>query len=314
MYLSPITSKIFVVIVSENYYLRVCIYKQLRMAASHCCILRHSSKIKNMPRRARIVSHSGLYHIMLRGVNRQNIFNDEDDYSEMVDILSHLHIKTDGTGLIVTERGCSIYAYCLMSNHLHLLIREKDLTISEIVKTLASKYVYYFNHRHQRIGHLFQDRFKSEPVEDLEYFIQLLRYIHQNPVKAGMTKNISEYRWSSWHEYLHPSELHICDVNAVLKYIPMGELRYFVNAETAVPNDITDIECEKVPAKAMMTDAEVTSGLLHVSGCKSIMDFRNLHLSERRDAVQQLRELGAGVNQLARITGLSAMTISRATK
>lgn len=267
-----------------------------------------------MPRKARIISHSGMYHVMLRGVNRQQIFNNENDYSEMVDILSHLHTKTDDAGYIVTDRGCSIYAYCLMSNHLHLLIREMDLKISDIVKSLASKYVYYFNHRHQRIGHLFQDRFKSEPVDDKEYFMQLLRYIHQNPVKAGIVKNVSEYKWSSWHEYLHASELTICDVNAVLQYVPMDELSVFVNAEMQEPSGIIDIGCEEIPAKAMMTDPEVVERLLRITRCKSLDDFRHLQLSERRDAFYSLRALGAGINQLARITGVSVMTVSRAVR
>ena len=82
----------------------------------------------------------------------------------------------------------TLYAYCLMSNHIHLLIREREDEIGMAIKRIASSYVYYYNHKYSRDGHLFRERFKSEPVNDMAYFVILLRYIHQNPVKAGMEK------------------------------------------------------------------------------------------------------------------------------
>ena len=74
----------------------------------------------------------------------------------------------------------TLYAYCLMSNHVHLLIREGDDALGMSVKRIASSYVYYYNHKYLRDGHLFRERFKSEPVNDMAYFVTLLRYIHQN--------------------------------------------------------------------------------------------------------------------------------------
>ena len=86
--------------------------------------------------------------------------------------------------------GCNyiLYAYCLMSNHIHLLIRERKDTIGMAIKRIASSYVYYYNHKYSRDGHLFRERFKSETVNDMAYFLALLRYIHQNPVKVGMVR------------------------------------------------------------------------------------------------------------------------------
>lgn len=182
-----------------------------------------------MPRKARKTSQSGIYHVMLRGVNRQRIFETESDYLQMQEILAGLHVKCDDTGHVITDKCCKIFAYCLMGNHLHLLIKEVDITIGDIIKSLASRYVFYFNRCHCRVGHLFQERFKSEPVESPEYFIALLRYIHLNPVKAGIVRKA---------------------------------------------------------------------------------EFHNLPFNERKAACLRIRELGAGVRQLARMTGLCLATIS----
>ena len=83
----------------------------------------------------------------------------------------------------------------------HLLIKEGSEAIVETMKRIASSYVYYYNHKYDRVGHLFQERFKSQPVNDFTYFITLLRYIHQNPLKASLVENIQNYAWSSWMEY-----------------------------------------------------------------------------------------------------------------
>ena len=89
-----------------------------------------------------------------------------------------------------------------MDNHVHILIKEVTEPISLIVKRISGSYVYWFNRKYERWGHLFQERFKSEAVENDAYFLTVLRYIHQNPVKAGITKSVSEFRWSSFHEYV----------------------------------------------------------------------------------------------------------------
>ena len=124
-----------------------------------------------MPRQGRIQSGTGVYHVMMRGINRQQIFESEEDNRHMLYILSNLHLQYSPEGTPLSSPTCTIYAYCLMGNHFHLPIQERAWTIGEIIKSLASSYVYYFNKKYQRIGHLFQDRFKSEPVNDMNYFV-----------------------------------------------------------------------------------------------------------------------------------------------
>ena len=149
-----------------------------------------------MPRQARKKSESGIYHIMLRGINRQQIFEDAEDCYKFLTILNEYKAISE----------YSIYAYCLMGNHIHLLLKEGTESLEQVFKRICGKFVYWYNAKYQRSGHLFQDRFKSEPVDTQEYLQTVIRYIHQNPVKAKLCKQISAYAYSSYAEYLGGSE------------------------------------------------------------------------------------------------------------
>ncbi len=128
-----------------------------------------------MPRRARR-SETDIYHVMLRGINKQPIFENDDDKSRYIDIIREYN----------KSKKFQVYGCCLMDNHVHLLIHEGEDVISTVIKRICSSYVYWYNKKYERVGHLYQERFKSECVEDNNYFINVLRYIHQNPVKAGI--------------------------------------------------------------------------------------------------------------------------------
>ena len=145
-----------------------------------------------MPRLPRQNSDSGIYHIMLRGINQQTIFEDDEDYFKFVETLENYKAIS----------GYKLFAYCLMSNHIHILIKVEKEDLDLIMKRIAGRYVYWYNWKYYRKGHLFQDRFKSEPIEDDSYFLTVLRYIHQNPVKAGIVKSIDDYLFSSYNNYL----------------------------------------------------------------------------------------------------------------
>ena len=153
-----------------------------------------------MARQIRKKSGTGVYHVMLRGINRQDIFEDDEDYQQMVSILRSMTDRHDDDGALMPPL-CTFYAYCLMSNHIHLLIQERGEPLSNVIKRIGVAYAHYFNKKYERNGHLFQDRFRSEPVDSIEYFVVLLRYIHQNPLKAGIVEKTEDYPWSSWKEY-----------------------------------------------------------------------------------------------------------------
>jgi len=145
-----------------------------------------------MPRQQRIKSKSGYYHIMLRGNERKNVFNDDDDKQQFLEVLREKK----------QENRFYLHAFCLMDNHIHLLISEGTEDVTKAMKRITVSYVYYFNKKYKRVGHLFQDRFKSEVIEQDSYILCLARYIHQNPVKAGIVQKAADYKWSSYNGYL----------------------------------------------------------------------------------------------------------------
>ena len=149
-----------------------------------------------MPRKAREKSGTGIYHVMLRGINHQDIFEERSDYWKFLKLLRLQTHPEDKLGRPL-QPHCIVYAYCLMTNHVHLLLRELDEGLMPPIKSISIAYAQYFNLKYERSGHLFQDRFKSEPVNDMGYFITLLRYIHQNPIAAGIAASVSGYTWSS---------------------------------------------------------------------------------------------------------------------
>ena len=195
-----------------------------------------------MPRQERKKSGTGIYHVMLRGINRQDVFEDEEDYLQMIVCLQGIAERRDEDGVPV-EPLCILYAYCLMSNHLHLLVREQTEDISSVMKRLGIAYAYYFNKKYQRSGHLFQDRFRSEPVNTMEYFVTLLRYIHQNPVKAKIVPSPRDYLWSSFHEYSGTSTSlpRLCRTSSVTSRMNVGDLLKLIDEPlNGIGGDKTD--------------------------------------------------------------------------
>lgn len=147
-----------------------------------------------MARVQRLYSSSGYYHIMLRGNERKNIFLDDEDRQKFIEIIRKKK----------TETNLLIYAYCLMDNHVHLVLRDDENEISIIMKGIATSYAMFFNNKYGRVGHVFQDRFKSESIEDERYLLAVIRYVHNNPVKAYITQSPEQYRWSSYRCYISP--------------------------------------------------------------------------------------------------------------
>jgi len=241
-----------------------------------------------MPRQARKKSESGIYHIMLRGINQQQIFEDREDYEKFLDILK------DCKGICEFK----LFAYCLMGNHIHLLIQEGTESLEQVFKRLCGRFVYWYNVKYQRVGHLFQDRFKSEPVDSDEYFWTVLRYIHQNPTKAGLCKRVGNYSYSSYPEYFNESSL--VDRDYVLTLTTLDEF-IGLNEETVDTNclDVSD----KVTAR--VTDEQAKALIKKISKCENVSDFQALPPISRDKYLKKLREKGVSIRQLSRLTGIS---------
>lgn len=145
---------------------------------------------------------NGIYHICVRGNNRQDIFQDDIDRQQYLMRVRHY----------LERYKMHIYAYCLMTNHVHLLVYDNGEDISKFMQGLSLSYVIYFNSRYARSGHLFQGRFTSVLIKSEAQLVQTAKYIHLNPVKAGIVNEVGQYRWSSYNIYLgKKDELGIVD-------------------------------------------------------------------------------------------------------
>jgi len=151
-----------------------------------------------MPRTARIVLPNTPHHVVQRGHNKQPVFLEEDDYE------SYLRILRKWTG----EFGVKVYGYCLMTNHVHLVLDPgSDVhSLAKAMKRASGRFTRRINRLHVRSGTLWESRFKSSPIQTAEYLLACCRYIDLNPVSAGMVMNPGEYRWSSFHQKTRDSD------------------------------------------------------------------------------------------------------------
>lgn len=251
-----------------------------------------------MPRKSRESSGTGIYHVMLRGINRQNIFYDVNDYETFLESLRKLVHPTDEQHRPLPSH-CIVYAYCLMPNHVHLLLQEKDEGLAFVMKSLGVAYAWHYNKKYQHLGPVFQDRYRSEPVNDNAYFFTLLRYIHQNPLKAGLADNVSDYYWSSWREYEGVD--YICSTRPVTNRMPIDSLRDLVFEPLPNTEYILDVENER----RRRTDDEVCQFLVSRFGLRRVQDIVLLNQERQKDVIRVAREFGASIRQIERLTGVS---------
>ena len=169
-----------------------------------------------MPRQPRLDAPGALHHVMGRGIERTNLFRTDADRGDFMDRLSQLCL----------EGSLVVYAWSLLSNHFHLLVRTGRQPISRSMKKLLTGYVVNFNLRHKRSGHLFQNRYKSIICEEDPYLLELARYIHMNPVRAGIVRDVEQlrdYRWSGHSAIMGRVKQQWQDVNTILAYFGKGK-------------------------------------------------------------------------------------------
>lgn len=171
-----------------------------------------------MPRDKRRTSATGLYHVMMRGISKEPIFGSNSYKKRFINIVKE----------VMEEESFEIMAYCIMSNHVHLLMKAPENDFAKIMKRINIKYAQFYNKTNDRVGHVFQDRFKSEVIESSRYYLELIRYIHNNPVKAGLVEDGLRYSWSSYHEYVSKSS-ELVDLHFINKF-----RSYFHGVETFI--------------------------------------------------------------------------------
>lgn len=248
-----------------------------------------------MARMAREKSCTGLYHVMLRGADRRIIFSDDEDNQRFLEIMQR----------VKHESMFQLYAYCLMGNHVHLLLRERKEPLGMIFKRIGVSYVYYYNWKYQLHGHIFQDRYRSEQVEDDAYFLDVLRYICQNPVKACLCAKPFEHPWLGCSGITEGDAL--LDDLGKLTDLKGDALLRFVSERS-------DTEHLEDKGSKRLTDREAIERLRIACGCDNVQDIGGWAGEKCETAVRKALGTGLSIRQLSRLTGISKAVIERIAK
>lgn len=249
-----------------------------------------------MPRTGRKKSQTGIYHIILRGINKQMLFEDREDGERFLKTIEEYKV----------DNAYKIYAYCLMENHIHILIKEENEELAIIMRKIGASYVYWYNLKYERTGHLFQDRFKSEAVEDEQYLLTVVRYIHQNPVKAKIVKNVNDYRWSSYNEYIGKNK--IADTDFILNIMSKNREKAISTFEQFHKKEDSE-ECLEIEEKIKIKDSEAIKIIQKSCNINNPIDIQKMSLIERDSNLRKLKNEGLSSRQIARLTGISRKII-----
>lgn len=167
-----------------------------------------------MSRKPRIHYPGAFYHVMLRGNAKQTIFHDKNDIRHFEEILSQ----------VLEKYNLRLCAYCWMKNHVHMALQVSDIPLSKMMQNLSQRYTFWFNHRYDRVGHLFQGRYKAILVDYKGYLLEIIRYIHLNPVRAELVTDPLDYPGSSHSAYLALNKVpHWLSIDPALKLFGQTE-------------------------------------------------------------------------------------------
>ena len=256
-----------------------------------------------MPRMARKISNTRIYHIILRGNDKQDIFFDKQDYVKFINEVVKAKEKYQ----------YDLYAYCLMTNHVHLVIYDKENKISKIMQSISIAYSSYFSKKYEKVGHLFQNRFLSKSIENKKYLLEVVRYIHQNPTKAKIA-NTDKYKWSSYQEYIYTDKI----INSKLILSMFGNTKqeaiknfvFFHRYKEERLND--DIEYEMIQK---LTDNELKEKIEKLLEIEDVRDIRKYNAKIRNEKLKQLKEIRGNTKvQLSRVLGINKKMLERVMK
>jgi REP element-mobilizing transposase RayT len=254
-------------------------------------------EVIDMPRSARVKSATDIYHVMLRGINQTQLFYDDEDRHVFMDRLRRYKDKCE----------FAIYAYCLMGNHVHLLVKEGAIDMSIIIKKLTLSYSHWFNIKYDRSGFLFHGRYKREAVENDEYLLSVVRYIHNNPVKIGEEITF----WSSYNEYA--KKPHLVNTSLVLGMFSENERQArklfseFSFYKTELDETVLDVR-----APTRLKDADAIIKIKKIAKVNSCLDLLEIDKTERNRLLALLKGNGITIRQLSRLTGINRNIIQKA--
>lgn len=249
-----------------------------------------------MARKPRKESTLQIYHVIMRGNNRQSIYFDDNDREFFI---NRIYKYSE-------QLKISIYSYCLMGNHVHILVGNVSKAyLSLFVQKLANSYVYYFNHKYDCSGHLFQGRFKSEPVEDEVYLKNILRYILKNPSNAKISR-IDDYNWSSYKALMNTKQNRPIDSDFVINLFGSREM---LNRFLEVSDENEYMEYEN---KSYIPDQIARKIILELLRMNNVHKIQQLPQSKLQDLLKDVKYRHLSISQISRITGLPRKVIKQA--
>lgn len=249
-----------------------------------------------MSTKYRTQSRANIYHVTARGVARQIIFEDDEDR----------RFFGRRMRLLLAENDVRLYAWCFMSNHVHLLLKADIVALTAFMQKLLTTYAIYFNRRHGRSGHLFQNRFDSVPIDSDEQFMVAVRYIHRNPSEIP-GQSYESYEWSSYREYL--GNPFISETDFPLKVF--GSLESFVAFNQSWDSSLDNGKSSDTAHK-MISDSEAVELAKHLLDVDSIAEISAFDKQKRNRCLIQLKKNGLPIVQISRITGIGRNIVQRA--
>lgn len=253
-----------------------------------------------MPRKPRVFSNTGIYHIIIRGNDKQNIFNDDEDRLLLLNRIEKYS----------TELNIHIYAYCLMNNHVHMLIGNANPNMSKFMLKLNTSYSRLFNMKYERTGHLFQGRYLSKPVENNDICMKVIRYILHNSQKAGLG-HYNEYLWNSFHNSIDNnyfnihSKLSKVHIDKEFIYNLFDSQKKFISFLDIQSDDIF-MEYE---GKKQINDKNCILLIKKTLDISNIYQINRLPINKIKSDIRILKNLGISKNQISRLTGISRKII-----
>lgn len=264
-----------------------------------------------MSRHLRQKTNTHIYHVVIKGADRQLLFENSKDYEKYLDFLAYYK----------EECRFNIFAYCLMSNHVHLLIRHSEAySLESIFRRLNTSYALWFNMKYDRTGFVQNDRFYSEPVEDEQYLHTVVRYIHFNPAKAGLEQAPGQsYPWSSFYEYLNTDNINSTSSIQSLKIVDtefylniIGGIDQFQSFHSLPTDNIMTDKCLDIEHfRTRLPDDVARDIIQELSDCSTVSEFQKLPLTERDKFLKSIHEKGVSIRQLNRLTGTPRGVIVR---
>ena len=235
---------------------------------------------------------------MLRGINRQNIFEEDEDRFCFMTLLKKYKEISD----------FRLHAFVLMPNHVHLLIEPAGEPLETVFKRISTTYAGWYNRKYGRTGHLFQDRFRSENVEDDLYFTTVLRYIIQNPMKAGLESRPGSYRWSSYLAYAKGQGA-VTDTQYALGFFGSRDelVEYLSHGND---DDVMD----EANFDRRLREDKAKEKMFRITQCSSVADFQLLDSSRQRGFAKKMYQEGLSLGQISRMTGMPKTTVFKAVK